>query len=261
MTAPSYSAACDAVVEAFLVAFPQHVRSRVAEIAPGIDIAGAMDQGLAWLTAELTQWAALPVADQRQGPLHIMQTAFAIPTQALEAAAVAPVERDVGAQQALPGDLYGLAPVSSRDLGEEAWRAHVAWGVAKAKVVVNAVPVPKGESTEAMAVAAVTMNQADRASIHLVATGRGIPTRHWRNPGAIAAGLEKEIPRWAVVDLDHAAAETAVRALAAAGAKVAVYGPDPDDIAMARWMAIGAATVVPRGRLVAVLQSWLPLQA
>ncbi len=259
MADPSYSAASDAVVEAFLAAYPSHLQSRLAEIAPNADVDEASRQGLQWLTAELKQWAQLPVGDQRQGPLHIMQTAFAFPTAALEEDGIAPAVRDAGSQQALPGDLYGLAPISSRDLGEEAWRAHVAWGVAKAKVVANV--VPKGQSKEAMVVAAVTMNQADRASIHLVVAGRGIPARHWRNPGAIAAGLEDEIPRWAVVDLDHAAAEEAVRALTGAGSKVAVYGSDPDDIAMARWMSIGAATVVPRDRLVAVLQSWLPLQA
>ncbi len=259
MADSSYSAACDAVVEAFLVAFPQYLQSRMVEVAPATDIDEATRQGVQWLTAELAQWARLPVEDQRQGPLHILQTASGFPTAALEEAGIVSAARDVGSQQALPGDLYGLAPVSSRDLGEAAWRAHVAWGVAKAKQVVNV--VPKGESSEALVVAAVTMNQADRASIHLVAADRGIPARHWRNPGAIATGLADEIPRWAVVDLDHAAAEEAVRALAAAGSKVAVYGPDPDDIAMARWMSIGAATVVPHDRLIAVLRSWLPFQA
>jgi hypothetical protein len=112
-----------------------------------------------------------------------------------------------------------------------------------------------------LALAAVTMSQADRAAVHLVASGRGLPVRHWRNPGAIVSGLEGETPRWAVVDIDHAVADEAVRLLAAAGVKVAVYGPDPDDIATARWMALGAATVVPHDRLVAVLESWLPLQA
>jgi hypothetical protein len=33
---------------------------------------------------------------------------------------------------ALPGDVYDLAPASSRDLGEEVWEAHLRWGAAKA---------------------------------------------------------------------------------------------------------------------------------
>jgi hypothetical protein len=121
--------------------------------------------------------------------------------------------------------------------------------------------VPAATSRLSLGVAVVTINPTDRASIEQVAVGRSLSVRHWRNPGAIESGLAVEIPRWSVVDAGHAAADEAVRMLAEAGSKVAVYGPAPDDVAMARWMALGAATVVDRPRLVAVLESWLPRQA
>jgi len=264
----SYRAACATVVEAFISAYPVFLKSRLDSMAPGMEIDDEVRQGARWLEGELRQWAARAVGEQRRGPLQIFQTAVAFPTAALQAAGVPPLERDVSAAQALPGDLYGLAPASSRDIGGDAWRAHIEWGIAKAKLVADVVPAGKSPSDGARAVAsgsmvlaAVTMSQADRAAVHLVASGRGLQVRHWRNPGAIAGGLESEIPRWAVVDIDHGAADEAVRMLAAVGVRVAVYGPDPDDIAMARWLALGAATVVPHDRLVAVLESWLPLQA
>lgn len=264
----SYRATCAAVVEAFVAAYPTFLTSRLESVAPGIDVDDGVRQGVQWLESELTQWAARTAAEQHRGPLQILQTAVAFPTAALQAAGVPALERDVSAAQALPGDLYGLAPASSREIGGDAWRAHIEWGIAKAKQIADVVPAAELPSDDGgpgpagtAALAVVTMSQADRASIHLVASGRGFPIRHWRNPGAIASGLESEIPRWAVVDIGHGAADEAVRRLAAAGVKVAVYGPDPDDIAMARWLALGAATVVPHNRLVAVLESWLPLQA
>jgi hypothetical protein len=231
-------------------------KARLEALAPGGDVEIALEQGAQWLAGELGQWARLATGEQHRGPLQIFQTAMAFPTAALEDRGVAAPRRDVGAQRALPGDKYDLAPASSRDIGEEAWQAHVAWGIAKAKVMADAVPAPASQLS--LAVAVVAMDRADRAAVEEVAAGRSLPVRLWRNPGAIGAGLAEEIPRWSVVDAGHAAADEAVRMLAAAGSKVAVYGPAPDDIAMARWMALGAATVVDRDRLVPVLESWLP---
>lgn len=260
----SYRDICTAVADAFVVAYRPFIESQLESLASGVEVDEGVRQGAQWLEAELNQWAAQSAGEQHRGPLQIFQTAVAFPTAGLEAAGIVPPARDASAQRALPGDLYGLAPASSRDIGGDAWRAHIEWGIAKAKLVADVVPAgvaPAAGTRSSLAVAAVTMNQADRAAVHLVAVERGLPVRHWRNPGAIARGLEDETPRWAVVDVDHAAADEAVRLLAGAGVKIVVYGPAPDDLAMARWMALGATTLVPRDRLAAVLESWLPLQA
>ena len=254
-----YSAACRAVVEAFVAAYPEFTRNRLDVIAPGVALDDALEQGTQWLAGELGQWARLATSEQQRGPLQVFQTAMAFPTAALEDLGVAAPSRDSGAQRAMPGDTYDLAPASSRDIGEDAWQAHVAWGIAKARVMADAVPAAKSQLS--LAIVVVTMDPSDRESIEQVAAGRSLPARHWRNPGAIGAGLATEIPRWSVVDASHAAADDAVRMLAEAGSKVAVYGPAPDDVAMTRWMALGAATVIDRPRLAAVLESWLPIQA
>jgi len=67
--------------------------------------------------------------------LELFQEALRFPTYALEQAGNQPVGRDEIATNALPGDRFGLAPASSRDLGEEAWMAHLSWGAAKAAAI------------------------------------------------------------------------------------------------------------------------------
>ena len=185
---------------------------------------------------------------------------MAFPTAALEAAGVPTAERSATEAQALPGDTYRLAPGSSRDIDDASWKAHVAWGIAKARVVADVVPRTDAGAAAA-AVVVVTMNQSDRAAIQLVAGGRGLATRHWRNPGAVAAGLATERPRWAVVDGLHKAADDVVRRLGEAGSRILVYTDEPDDIALARWKALGADAVVERDEVTSVLERWLPVQA
>lgn len=68
------------------------------------------------------------------------QQAMSFPTAALTAAGTTPPSRDPVAVNALPGDRFDLAPASSRDLGEEVWRAHIAWGMAKARQVGGKTP-------------------------------------------------------------------------------------------------------------------------
>lgn len=115
-------------------AYRPHVRARLAELAidppPGLE--GALAEGEAWLRGHLLALLEQPFAAQPRGPLEVFQEAMRFPTEALQAASVEPVRRDPAAAAALPGDLYDLAPPSSASLGEEVWRAHLAWGAAKA---------------------------------------------------------------------------------------------------------------------------------
>ncbi len=259
MSQSEYAARCAAVRTTFVAAFPAYVRRKVDEIAPGVDVGEGIRQGAAWLAGELQQWAGLAASAQGRGPRQIFQTAIAVPTAALGTAGVRSASRDATAESALPGDEYGLAPASSREIGEEAFRAHVAWGVARAREMAEMVPAAPSSAEPVVAV--VTMDQGDRGAVQHTAAARGLTAIAWRNPGAIEAGLESAPPKWAVVDMSHRAAEEAVRLLATAGVMVAVYGSEPDDIATARWMSLGASTVIPRRRLVTVLEAWLPLQA
>lgn len=85
--------------------------------------------------SELTALLARPFSQQPRGPLEVVQEAMRFPTSSLQQAGVPPADRDEVAVNALPGDVYDLAPASSRDLGEEAWVAHLRWGARKAQAL------------------------------------------------------------------------------------------------------------------------------
>lgn len=122
---------------ALVASYRPYVRRRLAE--QGISLPEEMDaalaEGEAWLGEQLEELLRLPFHQQRRGPLEVFQQAMSFPTAALTAAGATPPRRDPVAVNALPGDRFDLAPASSRDLGEEVWRAHIAWGMAKARQV------------------------------------------------------------------------------------------------------------------------------
>lgn len=122
------------LIAAFVEAYPGYVAERCRII--GADVpSDAVAAGRNWLREALTELVALPFPEQRRGPLELFQEAMRFPTAALEAAGVQPVERSETAEVALPGDRFDLAPASSQDLGDDAWRAHLLWGVAKAQAM------------------------------------------------------------------------------------------------------------------------------
>lgn len=92
----------------------------------------SLEEGESWLGSQLVELLSLPFADQKRGPLEVFQEAMRFPTGALASGGIPAVRRDQVAANALPGDVYDLAPASSRDLGEEVWAAHLQWGARKA---------------------------------------------------------------------------------------------------------------------------------
>lgn len=126
------------LMEALVAAYPAHVRSRLPAEPAGLD--EALAQGSEWLGATLADLLSRPFVDQRRGPLEVFQEAMRYPTRCLAAAGAEPVVRDPVAEEALPGDVYDLAPASTRDLGEEVWLAHLRWGAAKAAAVTGSPP-------------------------------------------------------------------------------------------------------------------------
>ncbi|MEX1043049.1 MAG: hypothetical protein WD532_11755 [Acidimicrobiia bacterium] len=119
---------------ALVSAYRPYVTAMLAErgLGPVAGLEPSLVDGEAWLGRELATLLSRPFAEQTRGPLEVFQEAMEFPTRALAAAGVAAVTRDEVTANALPGDLYDLAPASSRDLGEEVWAAHLRWGVEKA---------------------------------------------------------------------------------------------------------------------------------
>ncbi len=101
----------------------------------GPTVAEAIDEGEQWLADRLDHLLGEAFDRQRRGPLELFQEAMRFPTSALMELGLEPVDRDPMAEQAIPGDVFDLAPPSSSVLGETVWHAHIAWGAAKANAM------------------------------------------------------------------------------------------------------------------------------
>lgn len=123
------------LLDALVATYSGFVRSRLPATPEGID--EALAEGEVWLRSALTDLLTLPFPDQRRGPLEVFQEAMKFPTEILREAGVETPRRDPPAEAALPGDSYDLAPVSSRDLGEEIWTIHLTWGATKARAMTS----------------------------------------------------------------------------------------------------------------------------
>jgi len=228
------------LLEAFVGAYRPYLRERLTERGlPMVD--DALTAGEQWLRVSLEALLVLPFASQRRSPLEVFQEAMRFPTDALDALGTPEPARDSVAEAALPGDRYDLAPASSQALGEAAWRAHLAWGAAKARA-------HTGPS-----VILVSRNLLDAAKVGEAASRVGYDlTVAARRPGGerrFTVGL---------VDLEHPDADEAVRTLAGTCGRVVAYGPHVDDLAMVRARTLGAAEALPRSRFFTDPAAWLP---
>lgn len=199
----------------------------------------ALHAAEAWLAEALDRLLARPYGDQSRGPLEVFQEAMTGPTAALAAAGVVPPGRDEATRTALPGDVFDLAPASSAELGEEAWRAHIAWGIAKAAALARP------------SCGVLSVNLLDLDRIERAITAGGFRPQRLR---AGDAGSHAVV----FVDLEHPGADDVIRQAAERGARVVAFGPHVDDLAMIRARSLGAAEAVPRSRFFAAPGAFLP---
>ncbi|MGE3621934.1 MAG: hypothetical protein AB7L84_15880 [Acidimicrobiia bacterium] len=90
---------------------------------------------VAQVEPELRALLATDVDAQRANPLALVRGSVRHPTQVLRAAGVPPVERDEQAATLFPDDDYDLAPAAFADLDPALADLGLAWGAAKAHVV------------------------------------------------------------------------------------------------------------------------------
>lgn len=109
------------------------LRSRVPEVADDV-VAAVTAEVEAEVVGDLRALLALGVDDQRQSPLAIVRRAGATVGGALDALGATPPRRDDHQRSLLPEDHHDVMPASFADLSEEAGRAGIAWGAAKAFV-------------------------------------------------------------------------------------------------------------------------------
>lgn len=187
----------------------------------------ALDEGEIWLEESLEAVLSLPFQQQRRGPLEVFQEAMKFPTQALVEAGIPRPERDQTAVRALPGDYYGLAPASTRELGEDVWSAHMAWGAQKAAALARPV------------VMVASRNLLDSSRIEASASAAGFSTARWNESLVGTASL-------VCVDLEQEGAPIIVEAAVRADVPVVAYGPHRDVDLLEAARTAGADHVMPR---------------
>jgi len=232
---------------AFLAAYRPYLLERLGALGIGAaDVpAGTIDAGERRLDEELAALLALPFAGQSRSPLEVFRAAVAMVTPALEAAGVALPGRGAETGAALPEDRYGLGPASSQALGEEAWQAHLTWGVSRARSLSRPV------------VGLLSADRMDRTRIEETVTASGFVLEAWDAAGAVTGGAPRP-PVVALVDLDHPDADAVIRLLAGRGTRVVGYGPQVDDFAVTRARTLGASDALPRPVFFTTLGEQLP---
>jgi hypothetical protein len=170
------------------------------------ELMSSLDDGETWLRETLEALLALPFDRQRRGPLEVFQEAMRFPTRALADAGVSQQTRDGMAVRALPGDLYDLAPASTRRLGEKVWMAHMAWGARKAHAMTRSV------------VMVASRNLLDSSRIDAAASSTGLTVAPWSDASLDGVSL-------VCVDLETDGSLKIVEQTVQAGVPVVAYGP------------------------------------
>lgn len=220
----------------------------------------AITRGERWLAEELATLDARSPASLRRGPLEIFQEAMRFPTAALEADEVAPALRDAVQESALPGDIYGLAPASSRDLGEAVLAIHIAWGVARARALAGGSPLSDSKSAIVVVPrAAVAVPDAlVRETVKVALENAGYATTLWRNPAEAETSAGTRAIHVAVLDSDHPVVDDLLEVCTREDIPGIVVGDDPDDVSQARFLALGAVRVIDRELFVSNAAAILP---
>ena len=248
---------------ALVAAFPRFIEGKLASLGvePDTDLVDAAEAGCISLGHVLDELVTASLPLQGESPLQLVRIATRPLSEALAAAGVRTPKRDERDAEIHPEDIYDLYPASSRELGDEVWRLHMQWGLDKARVVAGMVPATptaaESETARRPAIALFAGGRELRDAMTETVASLGYETLVWRNPAALKDGM-KNRPALVLIDLSHANAPDAIRAVAAAGIRVVAVGDSIDDFATAAAMALGAETALGLDRIVDRLPGLLP---
>lgn len=229
------------LVEALSADLEPYLRHRLSGL--GIDpgaVRSAIERAAADVGRELEALLGLPFDRQAETPLEVVRRAIEAVSDAVAALGVDPVDRDDEQRRLDPGDVFGLAPASAADLGEESLEASLAWGVAKTAAL----------SRPTLLV--VTSNLMDASRFDAAAAAAGYRVESGRGADSSTT------PLVAFVDLESEESDAAIRSLSERGVRVVGYGPHVDDQAMVRARALGATAAEPRSRMFRNPGAYLP---
>ncbi len=127
-----------ALADAIVAALPGWVERCVAARlpSPNREAAAAAEEAgrraAIEVAHEVRALLAADIDEQRTTPLALLRGAVRYPTEVLEAAGVAPVDRDPVQVRLFPDDLYDLAPANFADVDPALAEPGMVWGAAKA---------------------------------------------------------------------------------------------------------------------------------
>lgn len=127
------------LASAIVAVLPGWVERAVASVAAGLEAearaAGAA--AAADLGPRLRELLAADVDDQRANPLMLVRDAVRYPTAVLRAAGVPAPPRGRFDEEHFPDDVYGLTPMTWRDVDESLHEPGIVWGALKARAHVS----------------------------------------------------------------------------------------------------------------------------
>jgi hypothetical protein len=234
-------------------AFPAYVTAVFAERRYPLNrvTASATEEATALFDVELAVVLEQDYREQRQSPLELFRAALAVLAVTLADTGVSPAATQPSTAE---GDTYGLAPGSSSVLGTEAHEAHLVWGAAKA----SAFMAERSTVPTAPAILLVAADRGDQATLVPRLNSPGVDCLVARNPGAVAAAIERRQILVACIDLGHRSARDVVIQLLEVAIPTIVYGDDIDDLIETGLLAQGVRTVVRRGDFVGDPSRFLP---
>ena len=223
------------LVDRLVDAYRPYVLQRCTERrwAHSARLLAALTEGEAWLQASLTSLLELPFGAQRRGPLEVFQEAMRFPTEALAADGIPEPARDEAVARVLPGDVYDLAPASTRLIGDDVWAAHMEWGAKKAAAITRPTVLVAARSL------------IDWSRIEEAASSASMSAARWRGSAGGAALL--------CVDLELDDALTIVQEGVNEGVSVVAYGPHRSVEVLDAARAAGATHVLARSAFFARL--------
>lgn len=130
--------AVDATLPGWVVrCVEDRVRAYLGDVSESVhaEAAAAGEQARHAVTPPLRALFDTDVDEQWTGPLAIIRRAVPYPTAVLQRAGIAAVDRDEAAEALFPDDVYDLTPASFADIDPSIQELGIAWGAAKAHVV------------------------------------------------------------------------------------------------------------------------------
>ncbi len=131
----------EALFDAVAQSYGPWLTRRVTDLSRGVlesqKIAEVVEVSTRVALANLRDFLETDVDQQKSNPLQLLRESTQRANELLASASIAPAPRDEFEERAMPHDMYGIGPLTWRDLSEEVHDAGITWGAWKAATVLS----------------------------------------------------------------------------------------------------------------------------